>query len=109
MGLPRTEDPSWKCLSDMLYGHGLVEVDSPRVDEYGSYVVIPCLNHLENLPKLINIGWGVSVSEPKFTSDGVKVASRHDLPEAIEAWIFPLIKGGDTPKIVSLPSIAVGH
>ena len=80
MGLPRTEDPSWKCLSDMLYGHVLVEVDSPRVDEYGSYVVIPCLHHLNNLPKLINIGWGVSFIEPKFNSYGVKSAFRHESP-----------------------------
>ena len=65
--------------------------------------------NLANLPKLINIGWGVSVSEPKFTSDGVKVEFRHELPKAIGAWIFLLIKGSNTPKIVPLPSRAGGH
>ena len=72
-------------------------------------MVIPCLYHLENFPKLINIGWGVSFSEPKFTSDGVKAAFRHKFPEAIKAWIFLLIKGGDTPKILPLPYIAGVH
>ena len=37
-------------------------------------MVIPCLYHMAKFPKLINIGWGVSVSEPKFTSDVVKAA-----------------------------------
>ena len=80
-----------------------------RGKEDGSYVVIPCLYHLENFSKLINIGWGVSVSEPKFTSDGVKAAFRHELPEVIGKWICLLTKGGDTPKIVPLPSKAGGH
>ena len=64
---------------------------------------------MANLPKLINIGWGVSVSEPRFTSDGVKAAFRHEFPEAIRACICLLIKGVDTPKIVPLPSITGGH
>ena len=38
-------------------------------------------------PKLTNIGWGVRFSEPKFTSDGVKVAFRHEFPQAIGAYI----------------------
>ena len=54
--------------------HGIVEVDFPRGKEDGSHVVIPCYNHMTNFPKLINIGWEVSVSEPKFTSDGVKAS-----------------------------------
>ena len=64
---------------------------------------------MKNLPKLINIGWGVSVSEPKFTSDGVKLVFRHELYEAIGAWICLLIKGGNTPKILPLPSRVDGH
>ena len=43
-------------------------------------MVIPCLYHLENFPKLINIGWGVSFSEPKFIIDGVKAALRYEPP-----------------------------
>ena len=70
------------------------------------HVVIPCLYHLANLPKIINIGWGVSVSEPKFTSDFVKADFRHELSKAIGAWISLLFKGVDTPKIVPLPSRA---
>ena len=66
-------------------GHILVEAYLPRSKEYGSHVVIPCLYHPGNLPKLINIGWGVSVSVPKFTSDGVKEAFRHESPQAIGA------------------------
>ena len=59
---------------------------------------------------LITIGCGGdSVSGPKSTSDGVKAACRHEFPEAIGAWIFLLIKGGDTPKIFPLSSIAGGH
>ena len=90
-------------------GHVLVEVDFPRGKEDGTNVVIPCLYHLANFPKPINIGWGVSVSEPKFTSDGVKVAFRQKLSQAIGSWICLLIKGGDTPKTLPLPSIAGGH
>ena len=70
---------------------------------------IPCLYHLVNFPKLINIGWGVSVSEPKFTGDGVKAAFIHESPQEIGAWICLLIKGGDPPKILPLPSRACGH
>ena len=109
MGLPMTEDPSWVCPAAMSDGHGLVEAYLPRGKEDGIHVVIPCLYHLESFPKLINIWWGVSVSEPKFTSDGVKAAFRHEFPEAIGAWIFLLIKGGDTPKIVPLPYRSGGH
>ena len=72
-------------------------------------MVIPCLYHLENFPKLINIGWGVSVSEPKFTSDGVNAEFIHESPQAIGAWICLVIKGGDTPKIFPLPYRAGGH
>ena len=55
------------------------------------------------MPKIINICWGVNISEPKFTSDVVKAAFMHELPKAIGACIFLLIKGGDTPKIIYLP------
>ena len=109
MGLPRTEDPSWACPSDIPDGHGLVEADCPRCKEDGSHVVIPYLYHMENLSKLINIGWGFSVSEPRFTSDGVKAAFRHKLPEAIGACICLLIKRGDNPKIVPLPYRSGGN
>ena len=51
-----------------------------------------------NLSKLIKIGWEVSVSEPKFTSDGVEAAFRHELLQEIEAWICLFIKGGKIPK-----------
>ena len=64
---------------------------------------------MDNLPKLISIGWGVSVSETKFMSDGVKAEFRHEFPEAIGVYILLLIKGGETPKIVPLPSIVSGH
>ena len=86
-----------------------VEAYLPRGKEYGSHVVIPCLYHLANFPNLINIGWWVSVSEPRFTSDCVKEAFRHEFPEAITVLICLLIKGFDTPKIVPLPSRTVGH
>ena len=71
--IPRTEYPYWACSSAMPDEHGIVEGDFPRVKEDGSRVghSIP-LPYGENFPKLINIGWGVSVNEPKFTSDGVK-------------------------------------
>ena len=52
-------------------------------------MVIPCLYHLVNFPKLINIGWGVSVIEPKFTGDGVELAFRHELPEAFSWTLLP--------------------
>ena len=78
MGIHRTEDPSWARPSDIPDGHRLVKTDLPRGKEDGSHVVIPCLYHMANLPKLINIGWGVSVIEPKFTSNGVKVMFRHE-------------------------------
>ena len=61
MVIPSTEDTSWACPSDMPYGHVLVEADCPRGKEDGSDVVIPRLYHLDNLEKLINIGWRVSV------------------------------------------------
>ena len=60
-------------------------------------------------PKLFNIGWGVSVSEYKFMSDGGKVDFRHELTDTIGSWICLLIKGVETPKILSLQSIAGGH
>ena len=56
----------------MAYGHVLAKSDFPRGREDGSHVVISCINHLAALPKLINLGWGVSVSETKFTNDGDK-------------------------------------
>ena len=98
MVFPRTEDLSWACPSAVLDGHGLAKADCSRGKEDEIHVVIPFLYHLANFPKLINIGWGVSVSKPKFTSDGVKLVFRHKLPEVIGAWICLLIKGGDTPK-----------
>ena len=90
-------------------GHGLVKEDFPIGKEDRSYVVIPCLYHLAIFSKRISIGWGVSVSEPNFTSDGVKLAFRHEFPQAIGACIFLLIKGGDTPEILPLASISGGH
>ena len=69
----------------MQYVNGPIEEDLPGGKEYVSHVVIPCLYHMANLQKLINIGWGVSVRESKFTIDGVKAAFRHELPKAIGA------------------------
>ena len=77
MGLQRTEDKTWACPSDMTDGDVLVKADFLRGREDGIHVVITCLYHLANLPKLINIGWGVSVSEPKFTSDGFTALFRN--------------------------------
>ena len=93
----------------MTDGNALVETDCPIGKEYGSHGVISCLYHLVNFPKLINIGWGVSVSEPKLTSDGVKVTLYMNPLQEIGSWICLLIKGGDTPKTLPLPSIAGGH
>ena len=109
MVLPSTEDPSWACPSDMPYGNVLVEAYFPIGKEDRSHVVIPRLYHLDHLQKLINIGWRVSVIEPNITSYEVKPVFRHELPEEIGAWIFLLIKGGDTPEIFPLPSRAGGH
>ena len=70
---------------------------------------------MANLPKLISIGLGIGVSEPKFTSDpkvtsdDVRAAFRHEFPQAIGAWIFPLIKGCGTPKTFPLSSRSGGH
>ena len=89
MGILRTEYPSWVCPYAMIDGHGIAEADFPRVKGDGSHVVIPYLYHMVNFPKLINIGWEVSVSEPKFKSDGVKSAFRHELLETIGGWICP--------------------
>ena len=108
-GLLRTKYPPWACPSAMPDGHGLVEADFPRGKEDGSHVVIPFIYHLANLPKLINIRWGIIVSEPKFTGDGVKAEFRHELPHTIGAWICLLIKGDNNPKILPLPSRAGGH
>ena len=109
MGLLRTEYPSWTCTSAMQDGHGIFKAYLPRGKEDESHVVITCLYHLEIFPKLINIGWGVSVSEPKFMSDGVKAIFGHELPKEIGSWICIFIKGGDTRKILPLPSRASGH
>ena len=109
MGIPRTEYPSWACPYSIPDGHVIVEADYSRGKEDGSHLVIPCLYHLENFPKLINIGWGVSVSEPNFKSDGVKAALRYGLTKAIGACICLLIKGGDTTKIVPLTSMSGVH
>ena len=62
-----------------------------------------------NLLKIINIGWWVSVSENKSTSDGDEAAFRYEFTVDIGAWILLSIKGADTPKIIPLPSRAVGH
>ena len=97
VGLTRTEDPSWACPSAIPDGNVPVDADFPRGKEDGSHVVITylrgkedgshvvitCLYHLENLPKLINIGWEVSGSEPRFRSDGIKLAFRHEFPKAM--------------------------
>ena len=48
------------------------------------------------------------MSEPKSMIDGVKAAFRHELPNAIGAWILLLIKRDDTTKIFPLPSIVGG-
>ena len=55
---------------------------------------IPCLYHLENFPKIINIGWGVSVSEPKFKSDGVKADFRHEPPPGDRVMDLTIDKRG---------------
>ena len=78
--LMSTEDPSWACPYDMPYVNVLVEADFPRGKENGSHVVIPRLCHMDNLQKLINIGWRLSVIEPNFTSYKVKALFRHELP-----------------------------
>ena len=59
MGILRTEDTSWECPYAMSDGHGLVDAYLSGFKEDGIHVVIPCLYHLENFPKLINIGWGL--------------------------------------------------
>ena len=109
MGLPRTEDTSWACPSSIPDGHRLVETYLPRGKKYEINVVIQCLYHLANLPKLINIGWGVGVSEHRFTSDGVKAVFRHEFPEAIRVCFCLLIKGFDTPIIFPFPFRNGGH
>ena len=109
MGLPRTEYPSWAFPYTMPDGDGPVEADFPRVKEDKNHVVIPCLYHLSKFPKLINIEWGVSVSETKFTSDSVKATIIHKLPKEIRAWFCILIKGGDTPKIAPLSFRSGGY
>ena len=109
MNFPRTEDPSWACTFAMPDRNGILEEDLPRDKEDGSCVVIPCFYYQENLPKLLNIGWSVSVSEPQSMSDGVKAALGYDFPKSIRALIFFLNKGGDTLKILPLPSISGGH
>ena len=109
MGLPRTEDPTWACPSAMPDGHGFVEEYLTRVKEDIIHVVIPCLYHMIFFPKIINIGWGVSVSEPKLMSDGVKATFRHELTQEIGEWICILIKGDDTPKIPPIPYIEYGN
>ena len=93
----------------MPYENVLVEADRPISKEDVCRVVIPYLYHLANFPRFINIGWGVSVIEPKFTCDGVKVDFGHELPKAIGAWILLLIKGEDTPKNVPLSYRPGGH
>ena len=110
MGLPMAEDPSWAFPSTIPNRYGLVKADYPRGKEDGSHVVIPYLYHLENFPNLIHVGWGGgSVSESKFTIDGVNAAFRHEFSQTIGAWICLLIKGGDTPKTFPLLSRAGGH
>ena len=104
-----TEDLSYSCPSVIPDLHGLAKAYFQRGKEYGSHVVIPCLYHLANLPKLIHIGLGVSFSKPKFMSDGVETVFRHAFPQAIGAYICPLIKVGDTPKILPPPSIVDGN
>ena len=94
MGILIKADPSWTCPSAMPYGHGLVKVDCPRGEEDGIHVVIQCLYHLENLPKLINLGWRISGSEPKFTSDGFKAAFRNYFPRGNRGMDLPLDKRG---------------
>ena len=90
MGLLSTEDPSWACPYAITDGHGLFNSDFPRGKEDGSHVVIPCLYHMANFPKLINLRWGVSVIEPKFTGDGVKVTFRHEMPQGDRGVYLPL-------------------
>ena len=87
-------------------GHGIVEADFPRGKEDGSHLVIPYLGHLKKVPKIINIGWGVGVSAPKFTSDRVKAVFRHEQSQVIGAWICFLVKGNENPKILPLTSRA---
>ena len=111
MWIPSTyaEDTLWVCPYAMLDGHGITETYFSRGKEYGINGIIPCLYHLENLTKLINIGWGVSFSEPKFKSDGVKASFRNEFPREIGEWICLLIRGSDTPKTPPLPSRAGGY
>ena len=109
MGILRKEDTSWACPSTMTDEHGLVEADWPRGKEYRSPVVITYLYPMMNFPKIINIGWVVSVSEPKFTIDGIKAAFRNEFPQEIGEWICLFIKGVGTPKPLHIPSKTGGH
>ena len=109
MELPRKEYPSWEFPSAMPDEHVLIEVDCARGKEDVCRVVIPCLYHLAKFPRFINKRWGVSVIEPRFKSDGVKAYFRHEFPKTIGAWIFLLIKGGETPKNVPLSYRSGGY
>ena len=82
-GVSKYKNPYQAYPYDILDVHGLIEAYCPRGKEDRSHVVIPCLYRLEIFPKITNIGWGISVSEPKFTSDGVKAVFRHELPKEI--------------------------
>ena len=66
-------------------------------------MVIPCLYYLAKFPKLINMWLDVIVIELKFMSDGIKADFRHNFSQAIGAWICLLIKGGDTPEVLTFP------
>ncbi len=57
MGLARTEDPARACPFVVPNGHGLVKAYHPRGQELFGHVVVPRLNHLAYLPKLVEESW----------------------------------------------------
>ena len=90
-------------------GNGLVEVDCPREQviwkSCGHFMPLPSSEFSITYQRGVGWGGGVSVSEPKFTSDGVKKRFLDlNYPKAIGGMDLPLDQRG-----VTLPKSSLFH
>ena len=91
MGLAWTEHPPWTGQSVVPDQHSLVETYDPGCDEGVGQVLVPSMNHLADLPKLVNEVGRRHVSENEVPTDHVEPCLCHQVPEIVGARVRSLI------------------
>ena len=77
------EYPSWACTYAMLDEHGIFRHISQEARKIEVMWSFHAFTVWVIFPKLINIGWGDSVSKHKLISDSIIRMLRHEPPQEI--------------------------